>query len=92
MDEKYFKDSFTFNSNKFIDSVGNFKVEHEHMSFGKGKRICARKSLADAEFFLIFTSLLQKYKLTHPYGPIYISSDSPLGNIPKPCKCKTEKR
>uniref|UniRef100_A0A0K0F0Q0 Uncharacterized protein n=1 Tax=Strongyloides venezuelensis TaxID=75913 RepID=A0A0K0F0Q0_STRVS len=33
MDEIYFNDPFTFNPNRFIDSEGNFKVEHEHMSF-----------------------------------------------------------
>uniref|UniRef100_A0A0K0EZ51 Cytochrome P450 18a1 (inferred by orthology to a D. melanogaster protein) n=1 Tax=Strongyloides venezuelensis TaxID=75913 RepID=A0A0K0EZ51_STRVS len=91
MDEKYFKDPFTFNPNRFIDSEGNFKVEHEHMSFVKGKRIYAGKSLADAELFLIFTSLLQKYKFIHPYGPIYILSDSHLG-IPISYKCKIGKR
>uniref|UniRef100_A0A0K0EZ52 Cytochrome P450 18a1 (inferred by orthology to a D. melanogaster protein) n=1 Tax=Strongyloides venezuelensis TaxID=75913 RepID=A0A0K0EZ52_STRVS len=92
MDEKYFKDPFTFNPNRFLDSEGNFKVEHEPMSFGKGKRICAGKSLADAELFLIFTSLLQKYKFTHPYGPIDLSSDSGVNIIPRPYKCKIEKR
>uniref|UniRef100_A0A0N5CBM4 Cytochrome P450 2L1 n=1 Tax=Strongyloides papillosus TaxID=174720 RepID=A0A0N5CBM4_STREA len=65
-DEKYFEDPFTFNPNRFLDSEGNLKIEHDHMSFGKGKRICAGKSLAEAEIFLIFTSLLQKYKFTHP--------------------------
>uniref|UniRef100_A0A0K0EZ53 Cytochrome P450 18a1 (inferred by orthology to a D. melanogaster protein) n=1 Tax=Strongyloides venezuelensis TaxID=75913 RepID=A0A0K0EZ53_STRVS len=92
MDEKYFKDPFTFNPNRFIDSEGNFKVEHEHMSFGKGKRICAGKSLADAELFLFFTSFLQKYKFTHPYGPVDLTSDSGLALIPRTFKCKIEKR
>uniref|UniRef100_A0A0N5CBM1 Cytochrome P450 18a1 (inferred by orthology to a D. melanogaster protein) n=1 Tax=Strongyloides papillosus TaxID=174720 RepID=A0A0N5CBM1_STREA len=92
MDEKYFKDPFTFNPNRFIDSEGKFKVEHEHMSFGKGKRICAGKSLADAELFLFFTSFLQKYKFTHPYGPVDLTSDSGLALIPRPFKCKIVKR
>uniref|UniRef100_A0A0K0F0P5 Cytochrome P450 18a1 (inferred by orthology to a D. melanogaster protein) n=1 Tax=Strongyloides venezuelensis TaxID=75913 RepID=A0A0K0F0P5_STRVS len=92
MDEKYFKDPFTFNPNRFIDSEGNFKVEHEHMSFGKGKRICAGKSLADAELFLFFTSFLQKYKFSHPYGPVDLTSDTAIAFIPKPFKCKIEKR
>uniref|UniRef100_A0A0K0FG96 Cytochrome P450 18a1 (inferred by orthology to a D. melanogaster protein) n=1 Tax=Strongyloides venezuelensis TaxID=75913 RepID=A0A0K0FG96_STRVS len=92
MDEKYFKDPFTFNPNRFIDSEGNFKVEHEHMSFGKGKRICAGKSLADAELFLIFTSLLQKYKFTCPNGHVDLSSDFGVIIIPKSYKCKIEKR
>uniref|UniRef100_A0A0N5CBM5 Cytochrome P450 n=1 Tax=Strongyloides papillosus TaxID=174720 RepID=A0A0N5CBM5_STREA len=91
-DEKYFKDSFTFNINRFLDSEGNFKIEHDHMSFGKGKRICAGKSLADAEIFLIFTSLLQKYKLTHQNGPVDLSSNFTGFLQPKPYSFKIENR
>uniref|UniRef100_A0A0N4ZIY1 Cytochrome P450 18a1 (inferred by orthology to a D. melanogaster protein) n=1 Tax=Parastrongyloides trichosuri TaxID=131310 RepID=A0A0N4ZIY1_PARTI len=62
-DEKYFKDPFVFNPDRFLEN-NILKVEYEHMAFGKGKRVCAGKSLADAEIFLFFTALLQKYKFT----------------------------
>uniref|UniRef100_A0A0N5C5W0 Cytochrome P450 18a1 (inferred by orthology to a D. melanogaster protein) n=1 Tax=Strongyloides papillosus TaxID=174720 RepID=A0A0N5C5W0_STREA len=91
-DEKYFKDPFTFNINRFLDSEGNFKIEHEHLSFGKGKRMCAGRSLAEAEIFLIFTSLLQKYRFTHPNGPVDLIPNF-IGFLqPKPYTCKIEKR
>uniref|UniRef100_A0A0K0FG99 Cytochrome P450 18a1 (inferred by orthology to a D. melanogaster protein) n=1 Tax=Strongyloides venezuelensis TaxID=75913 RepID=A0A0K0FG99_STRVS len=92
LDEKYFKDPSVFNPNRFLDDEGNFKVKHEHMSFGKGKRICAGKSLAEAEIFLIFTSLIQKYKFTHPNGPVDLTSDIGGAQQPKPYACKIEKR
>uniref|UniRef100_A0A0N5C5V8 Unspecific monooxygenase n=1 Tax=Strongyloides papillosus TaxID=174720 RepID=A0A0N5C5V8_STREA len=92
MDEKHFKDPFTFNPDRFLDSKGSLKIENEPMTVGRGKRMCAGKSLADAELFLIFTSILQKYKFTHPCGPIDFSSDSCVLIIPRPYKCKIEKR
>uniref|UniRef100_A0A0K0F0P8 Cytochrome P450 18a1 (inferred by orthology to a D. melanogaster protein) n=1 Tax=Strongyloides venezuelensis TaxID=75913 RepID=A0A0K0F0P8_STRVS len=92
MDEKYFEDPFTFNPNRFLDSGGNFKIKHEQMSFGKGKRICAGKSLAEAEIFLIFTSLLQKYKFTHPSGPVDLTGEIGGTLHPKHYTCKIEKR
>uniref|UniRef100_A0A0K0FGA2 Cytochrome P450 18a1 (inferred by orthology to a D. melanogaster protein) n=1 Tax=Strongyloides venezuelensis TaxID=75913 RepID=A0A0K0FGA2_STRVS len=92
MDEKYFKDPSVFNPNRFIDDEGNLKIEHEHMSFGKGKRICAGKSLAESEIFLIFTSLVQRYKFTHPNGPVDLSVDFSGVLQPKPFTCMIESR
>uniref|UniRef100_A0A0K0F0P7 Cytochrome P450 18a1 (inferred by orthology to a D. melanogaster protein) n=1 Tax=Strongyloides venezuelensis TaxID=75913 RepID=A0A0K0F0P7_STRVS len=91
-DEKYFKDPFTFNINRFLDSEGNFKIEHDHMSFGRGKRVCAGKNLADAEIFLIFTSLLQKYKFTDPNGLVDLNSNFSGFLQPKPYYFKIETR
>uniref|UniRef100_A0A0K0FGA0 Cytochrome P450 18a1 (inferred by orthology to a D. melanogaster protein) n=1 Tax=Strongyloides venezuelensis TaxID=75913 RepID=A0A0K0FGA0_STRVS len=92
MDEKYFKDPSVFNPNRFLDDEGNLKNKHEHMSFGKGKRICAGKSLAESEIFLIFTSLVQRYKFTHPNGPVDLSFDFSGVLQPKTYTCKIEKR
>uniref|UniRef100_A0A0K0FGA3 Cytochrome P450 18a1 (inferred by orthology to a D. melanogaster protein) n=1 Tax=Strongyloides venezuelensis TaxID=75913 RepID=A0A0K0FGA3_STRVS len=92
MDEKYFKDPSVFNPNRFLDDEGNLKIEHEHMSFGKGKRICAGKSLAESEIFLIFTSLVQRYKFTHPNGPVDLSFDFSGILQPKPFTCRIENR
>uniref|UniRef100_A0A0K0EZ50 Cytochrome P450 18a1 (inferred by orthology to a D. melanogaster protein) n=1 Tax=Strongyloides venezuelensis TaxID=75913 RepID=A0A0K0EZ50_STRVS len=92
IDEKYFKDPSVFNPDRFLDDEGNFKVEHEHMSFGKGKRMCAGRSLAEAEIFLIFTSLIQKYKFTYPNGPVDLTPDIGGAQQPKPYTCKIEKR
>uniref|UniRef100_A0A0K0F4L5 Cytochrome P450 18a1 (inferred by orthology to a D. melanogaster protein) n=1 Tax=Strongyloides venezuelensis TaxID=75913 RepID=A0A0K0F4L5_STRVS len=93
MDEKYFKDPFTFNPGRFLDEdEKSLKVEYEHMSFGKGKRMCAGKSLADAELFLFFTSFLQKYKFTHPNGPVDLTSDFGGVLLTRPYTCKIEKR
>uniref|UniRef100_A0A0N5C5V9 Cytochrome P450 18a1 (inferred by orthology to a D. melanogaster protein) n=1 Tax=Strongyloides papillosus TaxID=174720 RepID=A0A0N5C5V9_STREA len=92
IDEKYFKDSYVFNPNRFLDDEGNLKIEHEHMSFGKGKRICAGKTLAEAEIFLIFTSLLQKYEFTHPNGPVDTTPAFSGVLAPKHYTCKIEMR
>uniref|UniRef100_A0A0K0EZ49 Cytochrome P450 18a1 (inferred by orthology to a D. melanogaster protein) n=1 Tax=Strongyloides venezuelensis TaxID=75913 RepID=A0A0K0EZ49_STRVS len=92
MDEKYFKDPHVFNPDRFLDNEGRFKVANDHMSFGKGKRICAGKSLADAEIFLFITSLLQKYNFTHPNGPIDTTPVFSGVLVPKHYKCKIEMR
>lgn len=92
-DEKYFKDSFNFNPKRFLDEEEKvYKVENDHMAFGKGKRICAGKSLADAEIFLFFTSFLQRYKFTHPNGPVDLSTEFGGVLLPKPFTCKIERR
>uniref|UniRef100_A0A0N4ZM39 Cytochrome P450 n=1 Tax=Parastrongyloides trichosuri TaxID=131310 RepID=A0A0N4ZM39_PARTI len=92
-DEKYFKDPLTFRPERFLEDDGKtYKVRYDHMAFGKGKRICAGKSLAEAELFLFFTSFLQKYKFTHPNGPIDLTSDFGGVLLPNPYTCKLEKR
>ncbi|CEF62877.1 Cytochrome P450 18a1 [Strongyloides ratti] len=92
-DEKYFNDPFTFNPKRFLDDdEKTYKIEHDHMSFGKGKRICAGKSLADAEIFLFFTSFLQKYKFSHPNGPVDLSCDFSDVLLPRKYTCKIENR
>uniref|UniRef100_A0A0K0EZ42 Cytochrome P450 18a1 (inferred by orthology to a D. melanogaster protein) n=1 Tax=Strongyloides venezuelensis TaxID=75913 RepID=A0A0K0EZ42_STRVS len=92
MDEKYFENPSVFNPDRFLDTEGNFRIEQEHMAFGKGKRVCAGKSLADAELFLFFTALLQRYKFTHPNGPVDLSCDFAGVLLPRPFTCKIEKR
>uniref|UniRef100_A0AAF5DF70 Cytochrome P450 n=1 Tax=Strongyloides stercoralis TaxID=6248 RepID=A0AAF5DF70_STRER len=93
VDEKYFKDPYTFNPNRFLSDDGKkFNPKHDHLSFGLGKRSCVGKSLAEAELFLMFTSLLQKYKFTHINGPVDLSYDFGDVSLVRPYKCKIEKR
>uniref|UniRef100_A0A0K0EZ40 Cytochrome P450 18a1 (inferred by orthology to a D. melanogaster protein) n=1 Tax=Strongyloides venezuelensis TaxID=75913 RepID=A0A0K0EZ40_STRVS len=92
MDEKYFKGLLVFNPNRFHANEGKFNFDHEHISSGKGKRICAGKSLADAELFLFFIDLLQRYKFTHPNGPVDLSCNLPSLLLPKLYICKTKRR
>ncbi|CEF70466.1 Cytochrome P450 18a1 [Strongyloides ratti] len=93
MDEKYFKDSFIFDPTRFLDDDGKkFKMKYEHLSFGMGKRVCVGKSLAEAELFLFFTSLVQKYKFTYINGLVDLTCDFGGVLLPRPYTCKIEKR
>uniref|UniRef100_A0A0N4Z5E6 Cytochrome P450 n=1 Tax=Parastrongyloides trichosuri TaxID=131310 RepID=A0A0N4Z5E6_PARTI len=93
-DERYFEDPFTFKADRFVNKDGkglNKNLLEKFVPFGIGKRICAGKSLAEAELFLILASLLQRYKFT-PNGPVNMEVE--FGSIlsPKPYTCKIEKR
>uniref|UniRef100_A0A0N4ZM43 Cytochrome P450 n=1 Tax=Parastrongyloides trichosuri TaxID=131310 RepID=A0A0N4ZM43_PARTI len=92
-DEKYFKDPYVFKADRFINEDGetlNKNLIDKFVPFGAGKRICAGKSLAEAELFLILTHLLQRYRFI-PNGPI--DMEIQFGNLltPKPYTCKIEK-
>jgi cytochrome P450 family 2 subfamily J len=74
-DEKYFKNPEIFNPSRFIDENGKFVHDEHVIPFGLGKRYCLGQSLAEKEFFIFFTGLLQQFEVSSAPGttlPSYI--------------------
>jgi len=74
-DEKYFKKPEIFDPSRFIDANGKFVHDDKVIPFGLGKRYCLGQSLAEKEFFIFFTALLQQFELSCAPGttlPSYI--------------------
>ncbi len=62
-DPSYFKNPDVFNPERFINSEGKFINNERVIAFGVGKRSCLGQSLAEKEFFIFFTGILQQFKL-----------------------------
>ena len=62
-DPSHFKDPDVFNPERFINSEGKFINDERVIAFGIGKRACLGQSLAEKEFFIFFTGILQQFKL-----------------------------
>ena len=62
-DPKHFKDPHTFNPARFLDDDGHFQNDEHVIAFSVGKRYCLGQSLAEKEFFLFFTGLMQKFDI-----------------------------
>ena len=62
-DPTYWKDPERFDPNRFYDADKNVYVPNERLiPFLIGKRFCLGQSLAEKEFFLFFTGLMQKFE------------------------------
>ena len=68
--ERYFLDFFRFDSLtifhnlfRFINQEGKFVNSEKVVPFGIGKRYCLGRSLAEKEYFLFFSRILQQFKL-----------------------------
>ena len=61
-DPKHYKNPNVFNPDRFIDDSGKFIFDEKVMPFGTGKRYCLGQSLAEKEFFLFFTALVQQFE------------------------------
>lgn len=60
---EYFPEPETFRPERFIDeNTGRFVKDERVVNFGVGKRYCLGKSLADKEYFLFLTGLMQAFK------------------------------
>merc|ERR1712122_55533 len=58
---KRFKNPSDFNPDRFIHD-GIFEHDEQVIPFGIGKRYCLGQSLAEKEYFLFFTGLMQKFR------------------------------
>ena len=95
-DPKVFKDPKTFNPSRFIDQSGKFVPSERVIPFSIGKRVCLGQSLAEKEFFIFFTNLMQQFEFKPEPGtslPTYqeIYPKSLLRNVP-PYKVVLKKR
>ncbi|CAH1775797.1 unnamed protein product [Owenia fusiformis] len=87
-DPDYWQDPYTFNPERFIGEDGKFKKDDHVMTFSVGKRSCLGESLAKAEMFLFFSTVLQRFSLQteHNQPPPKIVKMPGLTSSPKPYK------
>jgi len=73
--EKYFKDPYVFNPERFIDENGDFKKDENLLPFNYGRRSCPGQILANIELFHFTRNILERFELK-------MSPDLPLENEP----------
>jgi len=79
-DERLFKNPNVFTPSRFINSNGEFVHDSNVIAFGVGKRFCLGQSLAEKEFFIFLTGMLQYFNISKVPGkplPPYDSIDLP---------------
>ncbi|XP_072552329.1 cytochrome P450 2B4-like [Salminus brasiliensis] len=67
-DREHWKHPDTFNPENFLDEKGQFSKNDHFLPFSLGPRVCVGETLAKAELFIFFTSLLQRLKFSWPPG------------------------
>ena len=63
LDPEYFENPYEFNPERFLNENGEFEPDEHVIPFSTGKRICLGKSLAEKEFFLFFTGIMNKFDI-----------------------------
>jgi len=58
----YWIDGMTFRPERFLDDAGDVRRDEHFIPFSIGKRQCLGETLAKAEMFLFFTSLIHQFK------------------------------
>ncbi|XP_011861104.1 PREDICTED: probable cytochrome P450 305a1 [Vollenhovia emeryi] len=86
MDPKNFPDPTSFKPERYINKAGTYELQENIILFGKGKRRCPGEALAKSAIFLLFVSVMQKYRLLPVPGEKYIRMDLKTGLTisPKP--------
>ncbi len=81
-DPKLFENPDDFSPERFLNKNGEFVPDDRVIPFGTGKRFCLGQSLAEKEFFIFFTGMLQQFKIDPvpgkalpPYKDIYLPSE-----------------
>ncbi|XP_037082197.1 methyl farnesoate epoxidase-like [Pollicipes pollicipes] len=64
MDAAYWGDPHAFRPERFLQSDGSLRRDERLIPFGVGRRICLGETLARMEMFVLFTCLLQKYRMS----------------------------
>ncbi|EAL61070.1 cytochrome P450 family protein [Dictyostelium discoideum AX4] len=59
--EKYFKDPYKFEPNRFLENSNNSM--DSFFPFGLGNRVCLGRQLANDQLYLVIANLILKYKL-----------------------------
>jgi cytochrome P450 family 2 subfamily J len=96
-DPKLFKNPDRFDPSRFIAENGKYIHDERVIPFALGKRFCLGQSLAEKEFFIFFTALMQQFEIRHAPGtvlPSYIDiypRESLIRN-PPPFKVILKKR
>ena len=62
-DPEHFKNPEIFNPDRFIDLNGKFVNDERVIAFGVGKRSCLGQTLAEKEFFIFFTGIMQQFQI-----------------------------
>ena len=68
LDPRYFPDPHRFNPDRFLNANGEFQHDEHVIPFSVGKRYCLGQSLAEKEFFLFFTGLMQQFDINTTSG------------------------
>ncbi len=80
-DPSIFPNPKQFDPTRFLTSDGSAVQKTEELiPFSMGKRVCLGESLARAELFLIFTTMIQKFKFA-PVNPNNLPTLEPSGSF-----------
>jgi len=95
-DPKVFTNPDEFNPSRFLNEKGEFVKNNQNIVFGTGKRDCLGRSLAQVEFFLFYSSLMQNFNFNWAEGDDLenLSIKGIVGSTqsPKPFKAILTKR
>ncbi|XP_053339247.1 cytochrome P450 2B4-like isoform X1 [Clarias gariepinus] len=83
-DKEHWKYPDTFNPENFLDENGQFCKNDSFLPFSLGPRVCLGESLAKAELFIFFTSLVQRLRFSWPHDAPPIDMDGIQGAVRQP--------
>ncbi|XP_036003870.1 cytochrome P450 2K1 [Fundulus heteroclitus] len=67
-DESEWESPHSFNPSHFLNKEGKFIKRDAFLPFSAGRRVCLGEGLAKMELFLLFSSLLQRFRFKPPPG------------------------
>ncbi|XP_037049572.1 farnesoate epoxidase-like [Bradysia coprophila] len=93
-DEKYWGDPQNFRPERFLNADGTLRKEERVIPFSIGKRVCVAEGLAQVQFFLFLTGILQHFDLIEsPDHPLPgFNAKSTFSLSPQPYKLVLRER